>query len=472
MSDHMSNREPEGGTDTSFPRVSTGNREMDDILGGGFPANSINIIMGQPGAGKTIFAEQLLFHNADGERPLLYLTTLSEPLPKLVSYVQRLRCCDTTKIGTEILYDDLGAMLTAEGPDGLLPRIKDIIRTVSPRIVVIDSFKAIHDLTTSSQQTRYLISGLAGVLSAYETTCFLLGEYTQEHIDTFPEFAVADAIVQMERNMLGVRDERFVRVLKLRGSGYREGQHAFRITDDGITVYPRLITPRFEEYAITSERTSSGVEGLDAIIGGGLWRGSTTLLAGPTGSGKTTLALQFALEGLRRGEPALVVNFQENPVQLGRLLTSLGGGTMETLAARGLHHLYASPVELQIDSIIVEIFERILVDGIQRVVVDAVGDLASAANDPQRLHDYLYALVQHFTVRNVTSVLTFESLSGITGQNSHEQRFSYMSDNIIFLGMGTPERSARTLRIVKTRNSGHDPDAHTLELDQRGGRVL
>src|SRR5215203_4593782 len=116
------------------------------------------------------------------------------------------------------------------------------------------------------------------------------------------------------------------------------------------------------------------------------------------------MGLQFALAAIRQGEPALFVNFQENPSQVERMVRALGIDPRDA-AAKGLHHQYASPVELQIDSIIVEIFDFIETKGVRRVVIDAVGDLMTAASDPKRLHDFMYSLVQHFVVRNVSSIL-------------------------------------------------------------------
>jgi len=164
-----------------------------------------------------------------------------------------------------------------------------------------------------------MISDLAGLLSSYDITAFLLGEYTTADIERYPEFAVGDSIIQLARQPFGTRDERFLRVLKLRGSSYREGQHAFTITDDGMQLFPRLVSPRVAEtYTPQTDRTSLGVAGIDAMLDGGVWAGSTTLLVGPTGSGKTTVAMHFALEGVARKERTLYVNFQENPVQLAR----------------------------------------------------------------------------------------------------------------------------------------------------------
>ena len=457
---------------TVFPRIHTGIAAADEILSGGFPANSINIVMGQPGTGKTVFAEQLLFHNASGDRPLLYLTTLSEPMWKVVSYVQRFAFFDAAKMGSQVVYDDLGSVLVQRGPHALVEHVKEAIKTVSPQLIVIDSYRAIHDLSTTPGDMRRVIAALAGLLSAYETTTFLLGEYVQADIPHYPEFAVADSIIELARNPLGSRDERYFRVLKLRGSSYKEGQHAFRITDAGLEIFPRLVTPAVpSDYRVSAVRVPSGVDGLDPIMGGGLWEGSTTLVLGPTGSGKTTMALQFALEGVRRGEPTLFVNFQENPSQLRRLVDQLGM-EFDDATRRGFHGLYSSPVELQIDSIVVEIFEMIRRQEIRRVVMDAVGDLSSAASDPQRLHDYLYALQQHFTVRGVTSMLTLESSAALDMQRSHEQALSYMADNVLSLSLPAGSPMARNLRVIKSRSSPHEPGERTFEIGDRGVRLL
>src|SRR3954466_7067763 len=116
----------------SIERLTSGNREADYILGGGFPANSINIIMGHPGSGKTIFAEQLLFANASDDRPILYFTTLSEPLAKVVRYLQGFQFYDETKVGTQVIFEDVGSELAQNGPDALIPLLKQAITTLSP----------------------------------------------------------------------------------------------------------------------------------------------------------------------------------------------------------------------------------------------------------------------------------------------------------------------------------------------------
>ena len=449
-------------------RMSSGNPEADHILGGGFPASSINIVMGHPGSGKTIFAEQLIFHNAGPDRPILYLTTLSEPLSKVVRYLQGFRFYDEEKLGTQVIYEDIGPQLAAEGAGALIPLLRGAITTAAPKVIVIDSFKAVHDLAPTVAERRRLVYEMTALLSAYGTTAFLLGEYTEDDILAYPEFAVADGIVELSRRRLGNRDERYFRVYKLRGSRYMEGAHAFRITSAGLDVYPRLVSPRLPEgYEPAAERLSTGVRGLDEMLDGGLWRGTTTLLAGPSGAGKTTIGLQFAFEGVRRGEPTLYMSFQENPTQLMRTIRGLGAD-VEELERQGLDLVYASPVELQIDSIIVDLFRRIEQRGVRRLVLDAVGDLASAATDPQRLHDYLYALVQHLAVRTITSVLNFETTGNTIAHAGMQNAMSYLSDNVLLLTLDGEDRTRRALRVVKTRGSAHDTRVREVSIGPGG----
>jgi circadian clock protein KaiC len=450
----------------ALERLTTGTAPGDQILGGGFPVNTINIVMGQPGTGKTIFVEQLLFANAGGERPVLYLTTLSEPLAKVVRFVQGFDFFDADKLGTAVVYDDIGGVLAEEGVSALVPWLKSAIREMKPALIVIDSFRALHDLSDSSVEIRRLIHDLTGLLTAYDTTAFLIGEYHQDDIRRFPEFAVADSVVELSRRPLRNRDDRFFRVLKLRGSPYQEGSHAFRITRGGIELYPRLVSPQNPVgYALETGRVSTGVAGLDRMLDGGLRAGSATLLAGPSGSGKTTLSLQFLLEGLRRGERSLCVNFQENPTQLARTVRRLAGDDVDTGA---LETLYASPVELRIDTIVVELFRRIESRGIRRLALDGIGDLHTSGTDSERVSEYLYALMQHLAIRGITSIFTLETGAGSGAGPSHPGPISYLADNLLALDGAGEAVTRRTIRVIKTRDSAHDPAARELVFGRAG----
>jgi circadian clock protein KaiC len=462
--------DPQRPDQAELPRLSSGNPQLDAILGGGFPTNSINIVMGEPGSGKTILAEALIFANANLEtdpRPILYLTTLSEPLEKVVRYLQQFTFFDQEKVlSGAIRYESIAVELEKDGVAALVPKLKEIITTVAPKIIVIDSFKAVHDLSTSVSEMRRILYEVSGLLTAYETTAFFLGEYSEDQIPMFPEFAVADGMVELARKKHGTRDERYLRVLKLRGSRYQEGLHAFRITGDGLEVFPRLTSPVTPmSYTADNERLSTGIAGLDRLLAGGLWAGGATLLEGPTGAGKTTLALQFMLDGVKRGEPGLYVNFQENPTQLARSVEGLGI-TMTQAQQRGLHYLYASPVELQIDSILIELFKTIQEKNIKRVVIDSVGDLVGAASDLTRLYSYLYALMQHFVARRVACVLTQTTTATA---NPLEGQICAMSDAIVRMNLEWEgNRARRTLKIVKARGSNHELDVQDFHITAKG----
>lgn len=453
-----------------IPRVTTGNAELDDILGGGVPEASINIIMGEPGSGKTALVEELMFANAESRRPILYFTTLSEPLEKVMRYLQQFRFFDMEQLGGAIRYESLGDELVEKGLAMLVPRLRDAIKTMSPKIIVIDSFKAIRDQATSGNEMRLVLHELAGLLAAYNTTVFLIGEYRHEDIVLFPEFAVADGIIELSRNIYGSRDQRSLRVFKLRGSQYRQGSHAFDITTEGLRVYPRLVSPvEAASYLRDASRAPSGVPGLDGMLrGGGFWAGSSTLVAGPTGSGKTTMAIQFIAEGLRRGERCLLVNFQENPTQLSHQIASLAG-PLDTEARSRLDLQYYSAVELSIDRIVVSIFQSLRRGSVRRVVIDALGDLAIAAGDPVRMHGYIYALVQHLAVMGVSSLLTLETDPPLMSLDEQNGRLSHMTDNIVFLEMRASDGMVgRTLRIAKARGIAHDLQARAMQIGDHG----
>ena len=444
-------------------RASTGNPQADLILGGGFPANSINIIMGQPGSGKTVFSEQLAFANL-AARPVLYLTTVSEPLPKVLTYLQEFTFAQMDAIGTRIIYESVANAIT-KGPENLPDRVIELLQQYRPAIIVFDSFKAIGDLMPDAATWRKVLYELAGMLSAYDTTTFWIGEYIADMVPRLPEFAIADTICELTREQHGTRDDRYLHVIKLRGSAFLDGFHAFRIGHGGLEVYPRLSSPPAfgPNYGTHESRLTTGIEGLDDLIETGWLRGTTTLVNGPSGAGKTLLGLHFLREGVRHGERGLLVTFQENPTQLARICRNLGWRPDETPNCGALEVLYTSPVELQIDSIVGEIFRRIDKSNVRRVVVDALGDLAGASRDVLRFRDHAYALTQRFARQNVTAMLTMEDVRG-NGRSEVEP----MIDNILLLGMLLGDTVERTIRITKTRGSGHDGRRFVLRITSDG----
>jgi circadian clock protein KaiC len=211
---------------------------------------------------------------------------------------------------------------------------------------VIDSFKALTPYATDQGALRRFLHSLAGQLSAFPVTSLWIGEYDGTELSTAPEFAVADAIVSLSSDHIGQRELRVLQVLKLRGSGFLSGRHAYRLSEAGMDVFPRLADPvDATSYSVATERVSSGIPVLDAMLDDGYWPGAATLVAGPTGSGKTLMGLHFIMSGVRRGEPGVIATLQENPTQLQRIAQ----GFDRSLAEPGIELLFRSPVDLYID---------------------------------------------------------------------------------------------------------------------------
>jgi circadian clock protein KaiC len=448
-------------------RVSTGNPAIDRILMGGFPAHSIHIIMGAPGSGKTVLAQQLAFAQ-EGDRPILYLTTVSEPLAKLVTYLQEFSFADPLRIGAGILYESLAEVVAAD-PERLEETVAELIRRHRPVIIIIDSFKALADLVPDRARWRRILFGLTGLLTAYDATSFWIGEYGSEVISELPEFAAADGIVELFRRQAGTRDERYLRVIKLRGSSFLSGHHFFRIRPDGLEVFVRLVTPpTSDQYTPPAERVTTGVDGLDQLIQTGWLRGTATIAAGPSGAGKTALGLHFLREGVARGEPGLLVNFQENPSQMARIVAAFGWNPANLLVPGRLEHLYTSPVELHIDSIVTQIFRRIEEGRVRRVVLDSLDDMERTAPDALRYREYVYTLTQRFAAQAITSIMTLQTPSSYDWMGTTGREISEMSDNLLLLGMHFDDDLTRTIRVVKSRGTAHDGRRRRLLITPAG----
>ena len=453
-------------------RIATGCTGLDEILNGGIPANTISVIMGAPGTGKTILAEEIAFCNATAEKPALYLTTLSEPLEKFILHGQNYRYFDSAKVGVAVFYEDLGQMVRKAGIEKLPEIVTDLIIKYKPALIFIDSFKSLNELLQPTSERRTVIYDLATVLTAYRCTSFLIGEYSEVMTTDLPEFAIADIVLNLTKYSSNVRELRFLGVEKLRGSGSIPGQHAFQINENGIDIFPRLLSPRVApNYEPKVERVNTGIAGLDEMIDKGFWRGSTTLIAGPSGSGKTIVTLHFIREGARNGEKCLFVGFQENPAQMARVMLNLGWNATDLLENDNFELMYRSPVEMHLDSVAAEIFERVRAGKAQRIVIDALGDLKRCSIDTQRFANFIYALTQWFAVENITCIMTSELSDLFETNKISDEQISNMSDNLVLLGFTTGDEMKRTIRIIKTRGSNHDTRQHFLEITDKGASV-
>lgn len=447
-------------------RLLSGHEPLDTVLGGGLPANAISLIMGRPGSGKTILAQQYVFRNATPERPVVYFSTVSEPLEKIIRFGQSLNFFDRTAIGTSVFYEDLGGTVNQHGLTGVTEQISAAIKGRRPGLIVIDSFKALHAFANDFAQFRRFLHELAGRLSAFPTASLWVGEYEDAEIGSSAEFAVTDAIVALTTARSGLRVGRTLEVRKLRGSDFWSGVHAYRITADGLRLFPRLADAPVEEgYPQSDVRASSGIPALDAMLADGYWPGASTLLAGPTGSGKTLMGLHFIFNGVHQGEPGVIATLQENTTQLERIAQGFGWSLNEP----GVEVLYRSPVDIYIDEWAYDLLDAVKRTGARRILIDSLMDLRSGTIDNTRFREFIYSLMQRFARQGVSTMLTFEVADLFGVERLSNDAVSPLSDNVVLLSYLRDEGVLRrTMTVIKTRASRHDPAIRQFLIGAHG----
>ncbi len=354
---------------------------LDQILCGGLPVHSTVLIGGGPGSGKTILASQIVFRNASPENKAIFVSTVSEPLARILHYAQEFTFFDASLIPDVVLYEDIGPDLLEGNGKRALERIEALLLKHRPGYLVIDSVRALSALSESAPAMRRTLFRLASMLAALPCTTFLVGEYQPHEYAATIEASIADAILMLDRREQSLYDQRVLRVEKLRGSNYIPGEHTFRISSEGITVFPRFTTPPMPATSPPHrEYVPTGIRGMDdEMLRGGLLRGTTTLLAGDPGVGKTVTALHFLLNGVKFGEAGAYICFQEDPNQLAQIAANFGFDINALTRSGKLTIFYTSPVELDIDEHAQSILATIRQIGARRVVIDSIGDLEAGA---------------------------------------------------------------------------------------------
>jgi circadian clock protein KaiC len=450
--------------------VSTGVPLLDDILGGGIPLYSVNIIAGASGSGKTILTQQIMFHNCRDNVRGIFFTTLSEPAFKMIRYQQQFDYFDLDRLNQNIFFVDIGQVLRTRSLEEALRTINQHVEELGAQFIAIDSFKAIYELIGSRQEERRFGYDLAVSLATWTCTSFLVGEYSETEVSSEPIFAVADGIFYLSNPRQGVQNVRRLNISKMRGMSYATGDHPLTISHDGMKVYPRIRTPDiFAEYSMITDRVSTGVNRLDEMLEGGMPRGTATMIAGAAGTGKTLLGLHFITTGASQNEPGVIVTFQENPVQLREIARSFGWN-LEAMEQQGLLvHLYQSPVEIQPDihtDLVKESVQRVRA---RRVLIDSLRDLEIATPDKVRYRDYVYSLVEDFKRQGITTIITNEIAQLFGEFQLSDHGISFIADNVILLRYVELEgRVTRALNVLKVRGSSHSKTIWEFAINNDG----
>ena len=464
----------------SIRKLNSGVPGLDDVLGGGIPEFSFNLIAGGPGGGKTTMAHQIMFANASPARRAVYFSIIGEPPIKMLRYQQQYNFFDAAKVGDgTIRFIHLGQQALDGGMAKVLEAIVQEIEKSDPGIVVVDSFRAIvrSTLDAGPDGERVLtdfMQRLALVLTSYEATSFLIGEYGDGEHDS-AVFTVADGLLWLYQAIDRNSVVRKLHVMKMRGQGQIPGLHTARITDAGYSVFPRLLKPAetIMEHPL-KHRLSTGVPGLDELMGGGIPSGYSVLITGPSGSGKTVLSNQFIIEGVERGEKGIVAIFEKRPSDY--LQTTPRGETFEKLVRENkLEVIYLRPLDLSIDETLLELHNAVKRLGAKRAVIDSLSglELALAPTFREDFRESLYRMMGALTGLGVTVMATVEQADSFTDLRFSPHGVAFLTDAIIIQRyVEIDGQLKRALAVVKVRSSQHSKDLREYEISSDGGIVV
>jgi circadian clock protein KaiC len=457
----------------------TGVRGLDDILGGGIPEYSFNIIAGQPGSGKTTLAHQITFANATERRPALYFTVLGESVAKMLRYQQQYSFFDESKLGKAVRFVNLSDLMLGHDLNAVGDEIEKQVKASNPGIVVVDSFRTVvrkAAAEANEMEMQSFIQRLGQFLTSWEATTFLVGEYDPAEVRDNPLFTVADGLFWLsqvpERNSV----VRKLQIVKLRGQESVPGLHTIRISGAGLQAFSRTLglvgkktkPPR-------RRRLSIGIPELDKMLGGGIFEGDSVIVAGPSGTGKSALATQFIAEGLRRGESGIMAIFEERPQGYANRADNFGLDLKTPQEMGKLEILYLRPLDLSVDETMQELLDAVERVGAKRLVIDSlVGfEMALAPGFREDFRESLYRMIGALTGAGITILSTVEVEDTFTAFSFSNYTISFLTDDIIRLRYVEIDGQLRKVMVViKMRSGNHSKDIREYIITDRGVVVI
>ena len=377
---------------------------------------------------------------------------------------------DENLLDRAVVFADIGAVIRGKNEEAILNEISALVQRDEPVVVVIDSFKALREMVQESA-VRTFIYDLAVQIAGWGASSLLVGEYSEAEIASYAEFAIADGIIRLINRHQDLTAVREVEVLKLRGADYVTGRHFFEIGAAGLTFFPRVRSPEAtaSEGIAPSERLSTGIAGLDAMLGGGLPRASATVVQGGTGTGKTLLGMHFLLEGARRGEPGIHFTMEETADQL-RGIAQGFGWDLRALEERKLLSLaYFSPVELSTDVFLNRARQQIQQLGARRAVVDSLTSMALGVVSERRFKELVYAMTKHFRALGVTLNMNMEIAELLGSSQISGFGVSFAADNVIQLKYVEVDGGLdRGIFVLKARGVRHATEVRAMRLGADG----
>jgi len=462
-----------GASGTGIGRVPTGIPGLDTVLNGGFLTGGLYIVQGTPGTGKTTLANQICFHHIARGGRALYTTLLAEYHGRMMQHLGSMSFFDMSRVPDQLTYLNGFGTLREGGYKGLRDLLRREVVAHGATVLVLDGFATAKRVSPDEQDFNEFVHELQGV--AIATGCTMLLLSNTMGVKETPEYTIVDGIMELSDGLIGWSSESTLHVVKLRGTSYLRGRHAFRITGDGLVVYPRiealLARPsRLDPGAAGT--VPSGVDRLDAMLGGGLPAASTTMVMGPSGMGKTTLGLQF-LSRCGTGEPGLLFGFYETPARIHAKAEAVCRPLLGLLDSGAVEVLWQPPTDGLLDAYGERLLENVRRRGVRRLFIDGLGAFQGAAVPPSRLTQYLTALMNELRALGVTTVYTL-AVADIIGPyiRAPAGELTIPSDNLILMRyVEARSRLHRIVSVIKVRNSDFDPTLYEYVTTGQGLQI-
>lgn len=461
----MERDEREGGAGYA-PQIPTGVPGLDRVLNGGLRRGALHVVLGGPGAGKSVLAHQMGAHLIRQGGRVLYLTALVETHQTLLSQARTFRFFDPGVVPGSFYYASLYPTLARDGVAGVREEIGRLVAHHDPTLVVLDGVHALKVTSSSRLEYQRFMHEMEAQATVSGVTTLML-THPEEAMASDPTFTIADGILHLRAEDVGLRTVRMIAVEKLRGVPHIGGWHTFAIRREGMHIYPRLesLTAGMEAMARGDGPAEEAgtlldfeVEGLREMLGGGVPRGSATAVIGTPGSGKTLTGMAFLSAGAQVGEPGLFFGFHEGPESLCRKADGVGLAFRRGVEAGAIHAYWRAPTEMLADEVAERLLDMVEEHGIRRVVIDAIEDLRHSVIPASREMSFLSALANLLRHRGVTTVMLLD-LTRIAGINFDLPlpEFAAVMDNVLHLRFVEQNSELhRMVSVLKMRAGAHD----------------
>lgn len=455
-------------------RLPTGVDGLDNILEGGLPSGHLYLIEGDPGTGKTTLALQFLLAGASQGDSVLYVT-LSESARELgdvakshgwslenVQIFELLPDEQTLKAENQYTVFHPSEVELGDTSSAIVAKVEE----VNPKRVVIDSLSELRMLAQDPLRYRRQILAFKQYFSGRKRTVVLLDDRTNTERDLQLQ-SIAHGVLSLENlpRDYGIKRRR-LEVLKLRGSSFREGYHDYGIKRGGLSVYPRLVAAEHKT-SFAREQISSGIKELDALVGGGINRGTNTLVMGPAGAGKSTIAARYAFAAMERGETAAVYLFDEGtPSYLARL-KSLGFDAEPFLKSGRLLLYQIDVAELSPGEFVDRVHTAVETDGAEVVIIDSLNGFMNAMPGEKYLPMQLHELTTFLNQNGVASFMVLAQ-HGLIGRDMQTPvDISYLADSVLLIRFFEAQGEVKqAISMIKKRSGHHERSIRELRLHQ------